>query len=109
MRLTEVFQKQRQSKTDAGVTITLDVKSVDENANTKLTATRVEKTAEENTNSNINTSATSDAHVEVKPSVNTVMSPNPKTETVKQAVADKQASKSYNISVTSFGPSTQLR
>lgn len=99
------FPEATAAKTDAGVTITLDVKPVDGNANTKLTATRVEKTAEENNTSNINTSATPDTHVEVKPVINSVTPPNPKAETVKPTVQDKQTSKIANKSVTSFGPS----
>jgi type IV pilus assembly protein PilQ len=64
------FPEATAAKTEAGVVITLDVKSVDENANTKLTSTWAEKT-----------------------SLPVVVKPEAEPEAVKQVVVEKQTPK----------------
>lgn len=67
-------------KDDSGVIITLDFKANDENTNTKLVSTRVEKSAEENT-----PVVTSGKKVETTHALN--------AEAAKQAISDKPNSK----------------
>lgn len=89
------FPEATANKTDVGVVITLDVKPVDENANTKLTATRIEKPAEENTTSNVKTVIPADAQANEKPVVKPVMKQvvknEAKPEAAKQAIPENQA------------------
>ena len=77
-------------KTDAGVIITLDVKPVDENANTKLTSTRLKIPAKAKTASDAKTEAASGEMSEIMPAAKSVASPEVKHDAVKQAVPDKQ-------------------
>ncbi|MDD2308946.1 MAG: type IV pilus secretin PilQ [Desulfuromonadaceae bacterium] len=77
------FPEATAAKTEAGVVITLDVKSVDENANTKLTAARAEKTP-----------MPAAIKAEVKP------------EAVNQAISDKQTLKDTNKTKQAPGKST---
>lgn len=69
-------------KTDSGIIITLDIKAVDENANTKLTATRVEKTT-----------LPAAVPADLKPVFKANVYPEIKSEAVKQAVLEKQEPK----------------
>lgn len=84
------FPETTADKTDAGVIITLDVKPVDENINTKLTATRVAKSADNNTASISSPVSSSDVEIEKKPAVKPSMQPDVKPETAKQAIPEKQ-------------------
>jgi len=77
------FPEATASKTDAGVVITLDVKPVDENTNTKLTATRAEKTP---------------MPVEIKPEA--------KPDSVKQTVSDQHPPKETKKAKQTPGIST---
>lgn len=87
------FPEATASKTDAGVIITLDVKSMEENANTKLTATRTEKAVEENRASDAEKVAPVVVKPVVTPAAKPAASPDIKPEFVKQVQSDKQASK----------------
>lgn len=66
------FPEATSVKTDAGVVISLDVKTVDENPDTKLTATRVDKSIEEKADINSKTETTYGVQQEKKPVVEAV-------------------------------------
>ena len=83
------FPEATTAKTDAGVVITLDVKPVDENAHTKLTAVRAEKTADEIKNTDAKKELVTDKPVEVSPEVKAVAVPEKKPEIAKQAVPNE--------------------
>lgn len=83
-------------KADTGVIITLLVKPVDENANTKLTSTRVEKPLKEQITSNDKIEAPSVVQPEVKPVVKAVASPEVKPEAAEPA--SKITKKSFGAS-----------
>ncbi len=90
------FPEATSAKTDTGVIITLDVKTVDENANTKLTATRVDKPLEEKTDAHANTETSSGVQPEKKPVVESVLPSAVKPETANWSESPKQALKVTN-------------
>lgn len=96
-------------KTDAGVVITLDAKTVDENANTKLSSTRVEKPADGNIVSNTKKETLPVETPPEKPAVSAAVpldiKPVAKPEAVKQAVPDKQTIKTTNKAKLPLGVS----
>lgn len=87
-------------KTDAGVVIHLDAKIVDENANTKLTSTKVIKPVDVNVNIIAKTEAPSVvkpvSKPEAKPASTLDVKPVAKPEAANQAVPTTQTSKSTN-------------
>ena len=96
--VNESFPEATAAKTDKGVVITLETKIVDENAHTKLIATRIEKPAEKNITS-ISKSAVAASALPVPKSV---LPPEVKPEAVKQSIPDtltlKTAPKSPGVS-----------
>lgn len=87
------FPEATSVKTDKGIVITLDVKPVDENPNTKLTAVRAEKTAEEKADSKPKEDILAAPPTDLKPKVEPKATADVKPETSKQAVPDKSAAK----------------
>lgn len=79
------------AKTAAGVIVTFDAKPADENANTKLTATRVEKPSDSGIDSESKISSKDGIPAEVKPEVKPVAPPEAKPAAAKQAGPDEQA------------------
>ncbi len=87
------FPEATSIKTDTGVIITLDAKSVDGQTSTKLTSTPVGKPSEGNTTLNAKTVPTREVLPESKP------------ESAKQIVADKETPKGTNKPKQSLGGS----
>ena len=87
------FPEATSVKTDNGVIITLDVKPIDENINTKLTSVRTEKKAEEKIITEPKSDAMTVTKADIKPEVSSVETPVIKPDTAKQAVPDKQTLK----------------
>ena len=91
--------------TDAGIIITLDTKTGDENANTKLTSTRVDKPAEVITSSNAKTVAPDSVRAGAKPVLKPAVPSEEQTELSKESVRDRQSTKVTQLSRKPTGSS----
>lgn len=90
-------------QTDKGVIISLDAKLVDENAHTKLTAARSEKTVEDNPPSNLQAVSPDTVKAEVKLAAKAATQPAAKPETEMKVVSEKQAQPKAEKSKLSSG------
>lgn len=92
-------------KTDAGITINLDIKPADENINTKLTSTRSDKPVSQNDTTNTATATQAGAKPESLPAVKSTASPEMIPEEPKPLDSAKKVSAVVGKSKNTVGNS----